>query len=63
MDGTWIEPVATFSDPFAILREMVESPENAEDKFTRIKKDIFHAFHMIPIPVNHGHRAGFLRSL
>ena len=63
LDGTWTEPVATFSDPFAILREMVESPENAGDEFTRIKKDIFHAFHMIPIPVNHGHRAGFLCSL
>jgi hypothetical protein len=24
LDGTWTEPVATFSDPFAILREMVE---------------------------------------
>ena len=63
LDGTWTEPVATFSDPFAILREMVESPENTGDEFTRIKKDIFHAFHMIPIPVNHGHRAGFLHSL
>jgi len=42
---------------------MVEEPANAEDVYTRIKKDIFHAFHMIPISVNHGHRPGFLRSL
>ena len=33
---------------------MVEEPANAEDDYTRIKKDIFHAFHMIPISINHG---------
>jgi hypothetical protein len=51
------------TDEFAILREMIEAAPKQGDEYTRIKKDIFHAFHMIPIPVNHGHRPGFLRSL
>ena len=63
LDRTSIETGSSFSDPFAILREMVEAPADTQDEFTRIKKDIFHAFHMIPIPVNHGHCAGFLHSL
>ena len=63
LDGTSIETGSSFSDPFAIWREMVEAPADTQDEFTRIKKDIFHAFHMIPIPVNHGHCAGFLHSL
>ena len=63
VDGTWTEDIATFSDPFSILREMVESSANPVEEFTRIKKDLFHAFHMIPIPVNHAHRAGFLCTL
>jgi len=28
-----------------------------------VKKDIFHAFHMLPIPVNHGVHPAFLRAL
>ena len=54
---------SAFSDPFAILREMIDSPARAGDEYTRIKKDIFHAFQMIPLPINHGHRSGFLSSL
>jgi hypothetical protein len=33
------------------------------DQYTRLKKDIFHAFHMIPTPVDNGLRPAFLRAL
>jgi hypothetical protein len=42
---------------------MINAPAKAGDEYTRIKKDIFHAFQMIPLPINHGHRSGFLSSL
>ena len=28
-----------------------------------MKKDIFHAFHILPIPINHGSHSAFLRAL
>ncbi|KAF8190775.1 hypothetical protein BJ912DRAFT_1058509 [Pholiota molesta] len=45
------------------LKELVESPPDIDNEYTRIKKDLFHAFHMIPTPVNHGLRATYSRSL
>jgi hypothetical protein len=45
------------------LRRLVESPPDDGDEYTALKKDIFHAFHMLPIPVNHGSRSAFLRAL
>lgn len=45
------------------LQQLVQSPPDKNMEFTLIKKDIFHAFHMLPIPVNHGVRPIFLRSL
>ncbi|KAK7025856.1 hypothetical protein R3P38DRAFT_3531780 [Favolaschia claudopus] len=46
-----------------MLNKIMTSPEDAEQCYTRIKKDIFHAFHMIPLPSTHGLRAVFLRTL
>ena len=45
------------------LRRLVESPPDDGDEYTALKKDIFHAFHMLPIPVNHGSCSAFLRAL
>lgn len=45
------------------LRQLVESPPDDGYEYTALKKDIFHAFHMLPIPVNHGSRSPFLRAL
>jgi len=45
------------------LKDLIELPPDSQDEYTRIKKDIFHAFHMLPIPVNHGSRPAFLRAL
>jgi len=57
------ESTSAFSDPCAILHEMINAPAMAGDEYTRIKKDIFHAFQMIPLPINHGHHSGFVSSL
>ncbi|KAF9526768.1 hypothetical protein CPB83DRAFT_857411 [Crepidotus variabilis] len=46
-----------------VLQNMITAPPNLTNEYTRIKKDAFHAFHMLPIPVNHGLRAAFLRAL
>jgi hypothetical protein len=45
------------------LKDIIELLPDSQDEYTRIKKDIFHAFHMLPIPVNHGSRPAFLRAL
>ncbi|KAF9470560.1 hypothetical protein BDN70DRAFT_998898 [Pholiota conissans] len=45
------------------LKELVNLPPDANSQYTRIKKDLFHAMHMIPTPVNHGLRAPFFRAL
>ena len=46
------------------LRELVNSePPDQNEEYTRIKKDIFHAFHMLPIPVNHSACPAFLHAL
>ena len=47
----------------AKLQKIIDSPPDKNHEYTRIKKDIFHAFHMLPIPVNHGARSAFLRAL
>ncbi|KZT31665.1 hypothetical protein SISSUDRAFT_1067573 [Sistotremastrum suecicum HHB10207 ss-3] len=41
--------------------KIIAAVDAPNDTHTRIKKDIFHAFHMIPLPINHGTRATFLR--
>ena len=51
------------SDPWEILQKIIDSPPDAKNEYTRIKKDIFHAFQMIPTPLNHGMRPAFLRAL
>lgn len=45
------------------LKDIIDSPPDGHIEYTRIKKDIFHAFHMIPTPINHGLRPAFLRAL
>ena len=45
------------------LKEIVDSPPDGHIEYTRIKKDIFHAFQMISTPINHGLRPAFLRAL
>lgn len=49
------------------LKEIIDSDSSPDGhtsiEYTRIKKDIFHAFHMIPTPINHGLRPAFLRAL
>ncbi|KAJ7434171.1 hypothetical protein FB451DRAFT_1379978 [Mycena latifolia] len=46
-----------------LLRKVSNSPDETQECYTRIKKDIFHAFHMIPLSSSHGLRAVFLRTL
>ncbi|KAH9486050.1 Exonuclease 3'-5' domain-containing protein 2 [Psilocybe cubensis] len=45
------------------LQKLINSPPDAKSEYTRVKKDIFHAFHMIPMSVNHGARPSFLRAM
>lgn len=47
----------------AKLQELIDSPPDKNNEYTRVKKDIFHTFHMLPIPINHGARPAFLRAL
>ncbi|KAJ3505980.1 hypothetical protein NLJ89_g7126 [Agrocybe chaxingu] len=42
---------------------VVDSPPDLQEEYTRIKKDVFHAFHMLPIPIHHGARPAFLHAL
>ncbi|KAJ7814567.1 hypothetical protein B0H13DRAFT_1924776 [Mycena leptocephala] len=44
-----------------MLQKIVDNPEDVDIVYNRILKDIFHAFHMIPISTTH--RAAFLRTL
>ncbi|KAJ7479110.1 hypothetical protein FB451DRAFT_1172230 [Mycena latifolia] len=46
-----------------VLNRVMNSPADFQECYTRIKKDIFHAFHMIPLSSSHGLRAVFLRTL
>lgn len=45
------------------LYEIINLPSIQKDEFTHVKKDIFHAFHMLPIPVNHSARPAILHAL
>ena len=45
------------------LQTLVNSPPDEANIYTFIKKDIFHAFNMIPTSLSHGARPGFLRAL
>jgi hypothetical protein len=45
------------------LQDIVNSPPDIADEYTRLKKDIFHAFHMIPTPAGNGLRPAFVRAL
>lgn len=51
------------SDFLKNLQALVNSPPDETNIYTFIKKDIFHAFHMIPTSLSHGARPGFLRAL
>jgi hypothetical protein len=48
---------------FTMLNQVLNPPTEGHECYTRIKKDIFHAFHMIPLSASHGLRAVFLRTL
>ncbi|KAG6825372.1 hypothetical protein H0H92_003927, partial [Tricholoma furcatifolium] len=54
---------APSADPIAILEKLVNSPSTSSEEFQGLKKDIFHAFHSINTPLNHGARPLFLRAL
>ena len=56
-------PPAPSSDFLAALHTLIDAPPDAGVEYNKIKKDLFHAFHMIPISVNHGLRSIFLRTL
>ena len=45
------------------LQKIIESPLDVGHEYTPVKKDIFHAFHMIPMAVNHGAQPLFLRAM
>ena len=45
------------------LQTLVNSPPDEANIYTFIKKDLFHAFNMIPTSLSHGARPGFLRAL
>jgi len=45
------------------LRKIIGSPPDHDNEYTQVKKDLFHAFYMLPIPINHGIRLTFLRTL
>jgi hypothetical protein len=51
------------SDFLKNLQTLVNSPPDETNIYTFIKKDIFHAFNMIPTSLSHGARPGFLRAL
>jgi hypothetical protein len=51
------------SDFLKNLQNLVNSPPDETNIYTFIKKDIFHAFNMIPTSLSHGARPGFLRAL
>ncbi|KAJ7925682.1 hypothetical protein B0H13DRAFT_2266228 [Mycena leptocephala] len=48
---------------FTMLNQVLNPPTAAHECYTRIKKENFHAFHMIPLSASHGLRAVFLRTL
>lgn len=58
-----VEEPLSESNPLMILKHLIDSPPDIHREYTQIKKDIFHAFHMIPIPINHGMRPAFLHAL
>jgi hypothetical protein len=59
-----MSPLSTNTIPkLAQLQEIINSPPDKDTEYTHVKKDIFHAFHMLPIPINHGARPAFLRAL
>lgn len=50
-------------DAIRRLEEIVLAPPDANSVYTRVKKDIFHGFHGIPLSRTHGATAPFLRAL
>ncbi|KAJ7047968.1 hypothetical protein C8F04DRAFT_1172429 [Mycena alexandri] len=48
---------------FTKLRQLIECPPDGDNVYTRLKKDIFHAFHMIPTSKDHGLRVDFVQAL
>ncbi|KAJ2916235.1 hypothetical protein MD484_g4176, partial [Candolleomyces efflorescens] len=45
------------------LEQIVASPPDSNTVYTRIKKDIFHGFHSLPLSRSHGSTVPFLRTL
>ncbi|KAL0565977.1 hypothetical protein V5O48_016044 [Marasmius crinis-equi] len=45
------------------LKRIVNLPPDSGNEYQHLKKDIFHAFHMIVVPLHHGMRAAFLRAM
>jgi hypothetical protein len=58
-----IIPTGYDTEFLASLRKIIQSPPDSNEEFTQLKKDIFHAFNMIPTSLNHGLRVTFLRAL
>ncbi|KAK0472637.1 hypothetical protein IW261DRAFT_1570727 [Armillaria novae-zelandiae] len=46
-----------------LFHQIVQSPPDSQSTYQTIKKDIFHAFQMIPTPRHHGARPQFLHSM
>ncbi|KZT32687.1 hypothetical protein SISSUDRAFT_1133021 [Sistotremastrum suecicum HHB10207 ss-3] len=51
------------SDILKNLERLVNAPPDENEIQTRIKKDLFHAFHMLPLPIHHALRGLFLGYL
>ncbi|KAJ7624250.1 hypothetical protein DFH06DRAFT_1445903 [Mycena polygramma] len=68
IDGSCKEPSTAStnranSDFLLKLQHLIEAPPDTNYVYTRIKKDIFHAFRMIPMHGDHGMRLDFTRAL
>ncbi len=48
--------IHNFEEFLAAWKQLIDSPPDNDIKYQRIKKDIFHAFHMLILPLHHGLR-------
>lgn len=66
LDGDEVSDITsnTYDSQFlAWLHKLIESPPDDNEEFTQLKKDLLHAFRMIPISVDHGLRGAFTKAL
>ncbi|KAK0221579.1 hypothetical protein IW262DRAFT_1459842 [Armillaria fumosa] len=57
------EGLFDFDEFLKNLNKVINDPPDFEHEYQCIKKDIFHTFHMIVVPINHGLRPVFLHAL